>query len=380
MRILYVSTGSGAHDAKILRELKKRGYDVHYAPLAPVWRPVTVDHFKTTNLGYDDSVQGSRLHRLFSFALSYARSYLNLRRLLRGYHPDILHATFIQTAGLISAATGFHPLLLSPWGSDVLRYPRDSVVMRVLTMYAVSMSDAVFCDSEAVRGTLGRLTGNRIDNVPVIPWGVSLDLFRQDHQARLATRRELGWEDCRVIIMTRSFYSIYGVAYFLESLPAVFETEPAARALLIGKGPLEHDLHQLVQKLGIRDKVRFLGEIPNAEMPRYLNSADIYVSSSLSDSTSVSLLEALACGLPVVVTDVAANLEWIKDGVNGLVVPQQDTRRLGEAILSLMRDERGRREMSLRNIAKAGERANWDRNFSEVEELYRKLAAKPQHQ
>jgi len=224
---------------------------------------------------------------------------------------------------------------------------------------------------------LGELTGHSIDNMRVIPWGVGLDLFRPDPETRLATRQELGWEHCSVIIMTRNFYSIYGVSFFLESLPAIFDAEPSARVLLIGKGPLEPALRQLVRKLGIGDKVRFLGEVPNAEMPRYLNSADIYVSSSLSDSTSVSLLEAMACGLPAVVTDVEANLEWIEDGVNGLVVPQQDSKRLGEAIMSLIKDERGRSEMSQRNIVKVRKRANWNLNFSSVEELYRKLAANP---
>ena len=85
----------------------------------------------------------------------------------------------------------------------------------------------------------------------------------------------------------------------------------------------------------------------------------------------------MACGLPAVVTDVEANLEWIEDGVNGLVVPQQDSKRLGEAIMSLIKDERGRSEMSQRNIVKVRKRANWNLNFSSVEELYRKLAANP---
>src|SRR2546426_583113 len=114
MRILYVSTGSGPHDAKIVRELVRRGYDVHYALLRRDPTPLASSHLQTTCLGYDDSVGGGKGHRIISFAFSYARSFANLRRIIRSYRPHVLHATFIQTAGLVSALTGFHPLLLSP--------------------------------------------------------------------------------------------------------------------------------------------------------------------------------------------------------------------------------------------------------------------------
>ena|SRR5436309_3098452 len=374
MRILYVSTGSRAHDGKIVNELVRRGYDVHYALLRRDPTPLASSHVQTTCLGYDDSAGGGSARRMISFGLSYARSYTNLRRIIRSFRPHVLHATFIQTAGLLSAVTGFHPLLLSPWGSDVLGYPRQSPIMRLLTQYVVGRSDGVFCDSDSVRRTLAELTGRAAKTIRVIPWGVSLDAFRQDNQIRLETRRELGLESNKVVIMTRNFYPVYGISFFLESLPAVLKDQPTAKLLMIGSGPLEQDLRQLARRLGIENSVRFLGEVAAAEMPRYLNSADIYVSSSLSDGTSVSLLEAMACGLPVVVTDVPANLEWVRDGANGLVARREDSKGLSDRITSLLGDEQARTEMSARNIAKVRERADWDANFTLIERFYHELA------
>ena len=144
---------------------------------------------------------------------------------------------------------------------------------------------------------------------------------------------------------------------------------------MLGSGPLEGELRSRVQQLGIQDKVRFLGEVPNREMPKYLNCADAYVSSSVSDGTSVSLLEAMACGLPVVVTDVPSNLEWIENGSNGLVVGQRDSERLGEAIIRILRDDRLRSDMSARNRRLVGQKANLSDNLRTLEDAYSALAS-----
>jgi glycosyltransferase involved in cell wall biosynthesis len=108
-------------------------------------------------------------------------------------------------------------------------------------------------------------------------------------------------------------------------------------------------------------------------MPAYLNASDLYVSSSLSDGTSLSLLEAMACGLPVVVTDVPAILEWVVNGENGLVVPRRSIDELAEAIIYLLQREDVRKEMGEKNIAIAKERADWDKNFKKLEDIYETL-------
>jgi glycosyltransferase involved in cell wall biosynthesis len=136
---------------------------------------------------------------------------------------------------------------------------------------------------------------------------------------------------------------------------------------------LELQLKALAQELNLADRIRFLGEIPNHELPKYLNASDLYVSSSLSDGTSLSLLEALACGLPVVVTDVPANLEWVEDGINGLVVPRQSSEELAKAVITLLKDEQYAQEMGKKNLALARKRADWDRNFAKLEELYQRM-------
>ncbi len=124
---------------------------------------------------------------------------------------------------------------------------------------------------------------------------------------------------------------------------------------------------------GLEGVVRFVGAVAPEQMPAWLRAADVYVSNSWSDGASLSLLEAMACGLPAVVTDVPALLEWVSDGVNGLVVRRGDSLGLADAILRLLADEPLRRRMGQQNAAIAAARADWTANFQRLEAIYQQL-------
>ena len=295
------------------------------------------------------------------------------RRIIRKIHPDVLHAVWIPSAGLIGALSRFHPMLLMPLASDVLVLPHRSFLWQWLTRFVLRRSDMITCDSEAVKQAVVEQSDFPEDKIVVFPRGVDLKLFHPDPKLREETREMLGWQEDKIIIMTRRFAPIYGIEYFLRSLPKVLEEVPSAKALLIGTGPLEMSFRTIVKELGVDSAVRFQGMVANKELPAYLNAADLYVSSSLSDGTSVSLLEAMACGLPVVVTDVPSILEWVKDGVNGLVCPRRDSVSLADAIITLLQDEQMAAKMGEKNLAIAKQRADWDKNFKLLEGMYAKL-------
>ena len=173
--------------------------------------------------------------------------------------------------------------------------------------------------------------------------------------------------------MTRSFEPVYAVHDFLRALPAVVHAQPDVRVLIIGRGSLEGALRQLADKLGLAPHLHRTGFVENSQLPQYLNAADLYVSSSLSDGTALSHLEAMACGLPVVLTDTPSSFEWVTDGHNGRIVPRQNPEALATAIVELLQDSEQRRAMARRNVAIARERADWDQNFAKLEWMYEML-------
>jgi glycosyltransferase involved in cell wall biosynthesis len=157
------------------------------------------------------------------------------------------------------------------------------------------------------------------------------------------------------------------------ALPKIINAEPETRILLVGTGPLEDDLKDMVNSLDLNQYVHFTGHIPYDQLVYYLNSAEIYVSTSKSDGSSMSLLEAMACRLPVVVSDVPANCEWVKDGINGYLVPRGKVNPISEKILALLNDRALAEKMGKMNVSIVNERADLEKNYPKFDSLYEQM-------
>ena len=173
--------------------------------------------------------------------------------------------------------------------------------------------------------------------------------------------------------MTRALNVLYGIQYFLMALPKIINAEPETRILLVGTGSSEDDLKEMVYSLDLNQYVYFTGLVPYDHLAYYLNSAEVYVSTSKSDGTSMSLLEAMACRLPVVVSDVPANCEWVQDGVNGFIVPRKKVNPISEKILILLNDRSLADKMGRKNLKIAHKWADLEKNYPKFESIYQQM-------
>ena len=152
---------------------------------------------------------------------------------------------------------------------------------------------------------------------------------------------------------------------------------PEAKFLLIEKGSQEAALKELAKSLGVLDSVRFVGWVPGDELPQYIASADIYVSTALSDAgLAASTAEAMACGLPVIITDFGDNKKWVEDGVNGFIIPSQAPEALASKIVHLLKDEEIRKRFGSINREVITERNDWEKEMGKMAKLYEKLIEK----
>lgn len=368
-RILYLTQAGTVHDERFLVKLRDRGFPALYVSLARDGN-LNVPGLPCHSLGLSQGGGvGHMMHRYLGSVIAVPR----LRKLIREFKPDIIHSGFVTTAGVVAALSGFRPILSMPWGSDILLQPQTSVFRRKLAQFVLRRADLITCDAEAVKARILDLAPRSPDEVVVFPWGIDVTRFRPDPALRAATRRELALENAEVLVTTRSLAPIYGIEDYIRCLPEVFKARPAAVSLVIGDGPLRTHLESLTASLGLSPRVRFLGRVANADLPRYLNAADLYVSPSYSDGTSLSLLEAMACALPVVVTDIPAILEWVTDGTHGRVVPIRNTHELKKAVVALLSDSTLCQRAALENRRVIEHRADWDRNFAKLEAMYERL-------
>jgi glycosyltransferase involved in cell wall biosynthesis len=362
MKICYVASGLSIHNQRFIDKFIEKGYETHVISFGKL-KPMSIEGIKFYNIHLGPTLLKGLPNIIYV---------IFLRKLLRKIKPDILHGGWVQGDGFISALVGDHPFLLMPWGSDILISPKESTENRIITKFTLKRADMITCDCEFVKKEIIKLSGYPEDKIITFPWGIDLKKFNSNIDGS-GIRNKLGWEDKKILIMTRSFRPVYGIEYFLNALPEVIKEVPDTRVILCGDGPLRNEFTQFVENHKLNNYVFFAGNVPNEDLSKYLNTADIYVSTSLSDGTSLSLLEAMACGLPTVVTDVPANLEWIEDRKNGFVVPRKDSKIVAEKLIQLLQDETLQKDFSRENIKIARESADWDKNFGKLERIYEKL-------
>jgi glycosyltransferase involved in cell wall biosynthesis len=255
---------------------------------------------------------------------------------------------------------------------EVLELNRMDLFRRVLSMYAATRAGRIIVDAEVMK-RIWVSAGIQENVVEVIPFGVDTSLFSPDLSGAVVRKSLNIEEDDVVVVSTRPFFPHYDISCLIRAVPLVVVRHKNVKFLIKGKGPLEGAARKLARRLDVDRYVRFTSPVPYKDVPRYLAAADIYVSTSFVDSTSVSLLEAMACGLPCVTTDIAGNREWINSGVNGLLYPPRDYRSLADRIIRLVEDERLRRHCGQRSRRLIVEKAAWDKCVSRMEKVYDEL-------
>ncbi len=358
LRLCFVADGQSIHTRRWITFFARRGHQVHLIT------------------DYPCSMEGVSVHYLPPVShvpvLRHFIQALEISRLIRKIRPDILHSHFIKEDGWYGALAGFHPFFLTGWGSDV--YMRgDNRFYRALSRFAVKAADIVTVDSEDQRAALIAM-GALPNKVTVVQWGVDLERFNPQVSSNLQKR--LGLPDGPLILSSRQLKKIYNVDIIIEAFARVLTRYKNAVLLILDTGPDLEELKSRTGRLGIAGSVKFVGPQPYEMIPEYLVASDIVVSVPSSDGTSMSMLEAMACGKPVVVTDLPSAREWIQGGVNGCLVPVRDPDSLAESLLFLLDHPKILARYGQNAIQVVRERADHQKHMLDVEMLYYSRAAK----
>ena len=316
----------------------------------------------------DCAVTCRRLHRVLpTKLLGYTAALGGIKSELEFFRPDLVNALYAGGYGFVAALSGFRPLVVTALGSDLLVDYPSSIIHRLQIDYAVRRADLVTTDADVLTDVLVK-AGTPPVKILKVYLGIDEDIFfPQEGEPGAAPGAGAR------IVSTRNLHGIYGVENLIEALPVLIERFDA-RAVICGDGPERGSLEQRAARLGLGGRVEFKGRLGPEAIADELRSADIYVSTSLSDSTSVSLLEAMACGAPPVLTDIPANREWITDGENGLLVPPGDPRSLAAALGRILGDRAFASSIRALNRELVMEKGLWKRNMENVERAFRGLA------
>ncbi len=295
------------------------------------------------------------------------RGWIRFHRWLWREQPDVVHAHLSHAAWLSRWSRIAAPV---PVVIDTLHSSHTGRIGRRLG-YGCSrwLPDHVTAVSRATAAShlaAGIVSEN---NLSVLANGIEADAWRPDARARAATRGELGLADEFLWLAVGRLDAVKDYATLLRAMTG---TPRTARLLIAGCGPLQSELAQLAARLGLDRRVRFLGFEPN--VARWMRAADGFVLSSRYEGLPMVLLEAGACGLPSVATDVAGTREVLATGETGWLAPAGDADGLAGAMTKLMRTPpEERRAMGERARQQVTERFSLETVLDRWERLYAEL-------
>jgi glycosyltransferase involved in cell wall biosynthesis len=307
--------------------------------------------------------------------LKYALSARKVRRIIKKTKPDLVNAHFVPNYGLMGALSGQRPLVVSAWGSDILISPQKSFLHKLRAKYILKKADLITTDAKILTQAIWDL-GIEGKKVVEKPMGVDKNLVFECEKKRFDFSCQEEKKNF-VILSNRRLEPVYDVITLLAAIPLVIkQTQKTVKFVIVGEGSQKHRLIKFAQDLNVEKYVEFKGELSRKDLLDCYFDSDIYVSTSLSDSTSVSLLETMALGPLPIVTDIPGNREWIEDKKNGFLFPISDQEALAKQIIHAINEFTGWIDFREKNVSLIKKKAIWEDNMKVVEREFLKLVGR----
>jgi glycosyltransferase involved in cell wall biosynthesis len=313
--------------------------------------------------------------RFSRYPLAQIERYRQLRSRLSEERPDVLHTYFFWSIiyGRLLRARGAVARLVENREDLGFNWGLHEYTLLRLTR---NIPDRVVCVSEAVRERV--LDRERLDpsRAVVIHNGIAPPTAR-DEAASATIRDELGIPVTAPLVgMVANFNRpVKGAVYFVEALPLVARAIPDVRFVLIGLGENQAALRQRAEAAGVGDRLIFTGF--RSDIDRLYDTMDVSALTSLSEGLSITLLESMRHGVPVVATNVGGNPEVVRHGETGFLVPARDPERFAAEVVKLLRDADLRARFGHRAREVVRESFSLEDVAADYGDLYDQLSARP---
>lgn len=354
MKICYLADINSYHTKKWCKYFVLKGYEVHVISISSG----ECEGVNVHSLELNSSI--SKKEKSFG-KLSYLNRIKRIKEIVRNIKPDILHAHYASSYGLFGAICNYHPYIISLWGSDILLFPREGFIQRSIIKYNFRKADRIFSTSLYMKDEAKRYTNKSID---ITHFGIDTSIFYN---------KETRDEDNITIGIVKSLEKIYGIDYLIRAFSNLLNRYENIKLEIVGDGTQEESLRNLAIELGVRDKVNFKGRLNSNQVAEFYNKINIAVFPSISESFGVSVLEAQACGVPVIVSDIKAFRETTLIGESSLLCEIKDVKSIELALEKLIIDGKIRRRMG--KIGSEFVRSNFEENneFEKIEKIYNEI-------
>ena len=296
--------------------------------------------------------------------LESASFFINTFLVLRRIKPDLIHVQSILAVLHAFLAKLFlrKPFVVYGRGTDIYLASRFDRLLYKLTL---ARADAVIAQTNDMKSAIQKLYHR---DVFVIPNGVDIDRFSRISRGKARIRLNIEANE-KILLFVGGLRPVKGVRYLIESMSIIKQRDRNIRLLIVGDGEQRRNLEKSTEKLNLGKWISFAGEIPSERVAEYLVASDIFVLPSLSEGFPLTVLEAMASGLPIVTTRVRGLPEIVKDNENGCLVQPKNPGQIAEKVLLLLENDDLRQRVSENNREKA-KQYTWESVAKNLEEIY----------
>jgi len=374
MRICFVADAGSIHTKKWVRYFAEKGHEVHLISLKPFYSD------KIGNVQYHILRSIPPQIRIISVIINTIWFLVQMRRLVRRIKPDIINGHYITDCGFIAALSGFHPLVISTWGSDVFVDPYKSVINNHIVKFALKRADLVT--------TMAQYTADYVHsefNVPsgkikMFHWGENIDLFQKGYVSEAKTlRKTLNIDDSSFIVLSpRTMGVLYGIEFIIESLPYIIKKHPNVCFVFL-KGcstdsSYENRLQRIAKRAGVEEYTRFVSRyLDKEEMAIYYNMSDVFISIPRTDQFASCIVEGMACGSIPIVGNLEVYREYLTDGNNAFFVDRENPEDIAEKVTYCIEHPEAKERFYEVNREIVKKKLDWSNNAPLMYESYQSL-------
>ena len=350
MKLAYISQGYSPHDLRFLRAFTAHGAEVFFLSLPGgrrESRPVP---------------DGVEVHLLPAAAESRGFPGRDALRRLAAWRPDVMLAGPLHTGAVLASLLRQVPLVAMSHGFDLLYVlPAGSAPRRRIAR-VLRRAHGFFADCPALLAEGKRLRAFADDATVCLPWGIEGGADEAGLARGAALRRSLGWERATVLVSLRNWEPVYAVPELVAAFAGCAARHDGLRLILGGSGSQSAAVRKLIQESNLTEKIHCPGSVPESEVWTLLGAADGYVSSARSDGSSISLLQAMAAGLPALVQDTGGNRDWIAEAVHGWFFHVDAAATFAQAAEQFLEARPRWQEIARASRSRVASEANWGEN------------------
>ena len=359
-KLLFLSAANSIHTVKWVNALSDY-YEVHLVYCS--------NHAPTVHKINEKVI----LHQLkYKAKMGYYLNKNELKKIYEQVKPDIINVHYASGYGTLARLAKLPNIILNVWGSDVYDFPNESNYKRNILKKNLLYAKKLASTSNVMAREVKRQYPELDKEIYTTPFGVDTEKFKN-----IKMKKDSNFIIGNIKAIKPKYgikFIILGVDDFIKELKKNKQYHNNVKCYIYGKGEQQEELQQLINELGLHDVIIFKGLIPNDEVPKALNSFDVFCAASVinSESFGVAIVEAMSSEVPVIATKIDGFSEVMVDKKTGIMVDKEDYKQISDALLFMYNNEEKRIEFGKNGRKRVLDNYDWKKNVETLIDVLEK--------